>query len=377
MDCYCLTGTQLKNQKLLKMEQLNSFSEPYQSFVYYGILIGCCFFFGMAANFLFYKFLSIYNKRRKSIVVGFITLYTQRSMHLFVPLLFGIILLPMLASHEYYHLVYRIVYIAFSISFAWLLIKLIYVFTDSVLAKHSVDVNDNLSQRKVVTQLQFIRRLLIIFVVLISVSAILLNFESVRKFGTGILTSAGIAGIIIGFAAQRSLGNLLAGLQIAFSQPIRIDDVVIVENEWGRIEEITLTYVVIKLWDLRRLVVPLNYFIEKPFQNWTKTSADIIGSVVLFLDYTVPIDAMRKKLDDVITDHPLWDGKTKVMQVVGANDKAIEIRALMSARNAGDLWDLRCYVREALVKFIQEKHPEALPTFRSEVNVLQSEIKLG
>jgi small-conductance mechanosensitive channel len=297
-------------------------------------------------------------------------------MHVFVPLLFGIILLPMLSLHAYYQLVYRIVYISFSISFAWLLIKLIYVFTDSILAKHDVDVKDNISQRRIVTQLQFIRRLLIILVVLISVSAILLNFESVRKFGTGILTSAGIAGIIIGFAAQRSLGNLLAGLQIAFSQPIRLDDVVIVENEWGRVEEITLTYVVIKLWDLRRLVVPLNYFIEKPFQNWTKTSADIIGSVNIFVDYNVPIDALRKKLDDLLISHPLWDGKTKVMQVIGASDKAIEIRALMSSRSAGESWDLRCYVREGLVKFIQKEHPEALPTFRSDVNILQSELKL-
>ncbi len=359
------------------MEQIKSFSEPLQSLIYYGILIGCCFFFGMAANFLFYKFLSVYNKRRKSTVVGFISLYTQKPMHVFVPLLIGIILLPMMEVHQYYQLIYRIVYIAFSISFAWLLIKLIYVFTDSVLANQNPDINDNLSQRKIVTQLQFIRRLLIILVVLITVSAILLNFESVRKFGAGILTSAGIAGIIIGFAAQRSLGNLLAGLQIAFSQPIRIDDVVIVENEWGRVEEITLTYVVIKLWDLRRLVVPLNYFIEKPFQNWTKTSADIIGSVSLFLDYSVPIEALRKKLDELLQHHPLWDGKTKVLQVIGTSDKALEIRALMSSRNAGESWDLRCYVREELVKFVREKYPDALPTFRSEINVLQPEMRLS
>lgn len=359
------------------MEQINSFSEPLQSFIYYGILIGGCFIVGMTANFLFYKFLEIYNRRRKSSVVGFITLYTKKASHVFVPLLFGMLSLPLLEDHEYYPLVYRIVYIAFNISFAWLLIRLIYVFTDSVLAKHNVEISDNLSHRKVVTQLQFIRRLLIVLVVLISVSAILLNFESVRKFGTGILTSAGIAGIIIGFAAQRSLGNLLAGLQIAFSQPIRIDDVVIVENEWGRVEEITLTYVVIKLWDLRRLVVPLNYFIEKPFQNWTKTSAEIIGSVNVFLDYSVPVDALRRKLDELLQNHPLWDGKTKVLQVIGANDKALELRALVSAQNAGDAWDLRCFVREELVKFVRENYPEALPTLRSEVNVLQPEMKLG
>ncbi|NJK95808.1 MAG: mechanosensitive ion channel [Bacteroidales bacterium] len=296
--------------------------------------------------------------------------YTQKPMHVFVPLLMVLISLPLLVSHLYYSLIYRIIYIAFSISFAWLLIKLIYVFADTVLAHHDVSTQNNLSQRKLVTQMQFIKRMLIILVVVISVSAILLNFESVRRFGTGILTSAGIVGIIIGFAAQRSLGNLLAGLQIAFSQPIRIDDVVIVENEWGRIEEITLTYVVIKLWDMRRLVVPLNYFIEKPFQNWTKKSSDIIGSVSWFLDYNVPIDAMRKKLNDLLTDSPLWDGNTRVLQVVNATDKSIEIRAIMSARNAGDAWDLRCTVREEMIKFIREKYSQSLPTLRTDVNML-------
>jgi small-conductance mechanosensitive channel len=290
-------------------------------------------------------------------------------MHFFVPLLLALIFLPMEASHQYYSLVYKIVYILFSISFAWLLIKLIYVFADSVLARHNVNIDNNLMQRKLVTQLQFVKRLLIILVIIISISAILLNFDSVRKFGAGILTSAGIAGIIIGFAAQRSLGNLLAGLQIAFSQPIRLDDIVIVENEWGRVEEITLTYVVIKIWDMRRLVVPLNYFIEKPFQNWTKTSADIIGSVTWFFDYSVPMEALRKKLDDLLKSSPLWDGNTKSLQIVGASDKALEVRAIMSSKNAGASWDLRCFVREEMVKFVRENYPKTLPTFRSEIKM--------
>lgn len=356
------------------MEQLESFSEPVQSLIHYSILIAACFVIGIIANFVFFKFLSIYNKRRKSAVMRFFYHHMPKPMHLFVPLLLVLISLPMLSSEMYYSLIYRLVYILFSISFAWLLIRLIYVLTDTILAKHNVDVKDNLMQRKLVTQLQFIKRLLIVIVVVISVSVILLNFESVRKFGAGILTSAGIAGIIIGFAAQRSLGNLLAGLQIAFSQPIRLDDVVIVENEWGTVEEITLTYVVIKLWDLRRLVVPLNYFIEKPFQNWTKNSADIVGAVSLFLDYNVPIEALRTKLDELLNSNPLWDGKTKAMQIINATDKTLEVRALMGARNAGDSWELKCYVREELVKYIREQYPESLPTFRSAVNVLQPEI---
>jgi small-conductance mechanosensitive channel len=351
------------------MKQIESFPEPAQSLIYYGILAGSCLLVSIAANFIFFIFLRLYNKRRKSASIDFLIRYTQKPLHLFVPALLLLISLPAISFNLYYTIVYKSVYIFFNIAFAWLLIKLIYVFTDSVLARHDIDIKNNLMQRKLITQLQFIRRLLIVVVVLIFVSAILLNFESVRKFGAGILTSAGIAGIIIGFAAQRSLGNLLAGLQIAFSQPIRLDDVVIVENEWGRVEEITLTYVVIKLWDLRRLVVPLNYFIEKPFQNWTKTSADIIGSVSIFLDYRIPMDALRLKLGELLESNSLWDGNTNVLQVVGANDKSMEIRALMSARNAGDAWDLRCFVREGLLTYVRENYPESLPTFRSEVKI--------
>lgn len=349
------------------MNYIESFSEPVKSLIYYGITVASCFLIGVTVNFIFFRFVEIYNKKRQSIALRYLYKYTPRPMHLFTPLLLVLISLPMVSSSLYYSLVYRIIYILFSISFAWLLIRLIYVFADSILARQELETADNLTQRKLVTQLEFIKRLLIIGVILISISAILLNFESVRKFGAGILTSAGIAGIIIGFAAQRSLGNLLAGLQIAFSQPIRIDDIVIVENEWGKVEEITLTYVIIKLWDLRRLVVPLNYFIEKPFQNWTKNSADIIGAVNLYLDYTVPVDAIRQRFDELVTSSPLWDKKTKSLQVIGATENAIEIRAIMSSKNAGDSWDLRCLIREELVKFVQEKYPDSLPTFRSEI----------
>lgn len=350
-------------------KQIDAISEPLQSFVYYGILIGFCFLTGLIINFIFFKFLWIYNRKRNSTTLNFLYQYTQRPLHFFLPLLLALIFLPLEASREYYSLIYRIVYILFSLTFAWLLIRIIYVFAESVLAHHDVSVENNLTQRKLVTQLQFIKRLLIIGVVIITISVILMNFESVRKFGTGILTSAGIAGIIIGFAAQRSLGNLLAGLQIAFSQPIRLDDVVIVENEWGRVEEITLTYVVIKIWDMRRLVVPLNYFIEKPFQNWTRTSADIIGSVNWFFDYNVPMDALRKKLDELLALTPLWDGNVKSLQLVSANDKAIEVRAIMSSKNAGDSWDLRCLVREEMIKFVRENYPKSLPTYRYEISM--------
>jgi small-conductance mechanosensitive channel len=192
-------------------------------------------------------------------------------------------------------------------------------------------------------------------------------FESVRQLGTNILASAGIAGIIVGFAAQRSIATLLAGLQIAITQPIRVDDVVIVENEWGRIEDITLTYVVVRVWDARRLVLPITYFIERPFQNWTRTSADLLATVFLHVDYRAPLDAIREELSRILHESPYWDRRVNVLQVTEARERTMEIRALASAADASLAWDLRCEVREKLIQFLQAHHPESLPRVRAEL----------
>jgi small-conductance mechanosensitive channel len=184
--------------------------------------------------------------------------------------------------------------------------------------------------------------------------------------GTSLLTSAGVAGIIIGFAAQRSLATLFAGLQIAFTQPIRIDDVVIVENEWGRIEEITLTFVVVRIWDLRRLVLPITYFTEKPFQNWTRITSDILGSVFVYVDYTASVQKIRDKFFEILDQSDLWDGKVRVVQVTNTTERTMEIRALMSSQDASTAWSLRCEVREKLIDFIQQNYPDALPKVRAE-----------
>ncbi len=185
-----------------------------------------------------------------------------------------------------------------------------------------------------------------------------------RKIGAGLLTGVGIGGIIIGFAAQKSLANFLAGFQIAFTQPIRIDDVLVVEGEWGRVEDITLTYVVLNIWDQRRLILPITYFIEKPFQNWTRTTSEILGTVFLYMDYTIPIDALRAEFDRLLDQTDLWDKRVKIIQVTDAKERTIELRALVSARNSSQAFDLRCYIRENLVKFVRENYPESLPTNR-------------
>lgn len=259
------------------------------------------------------------------------------------------------------------------ISVAWLLIRLTNVLEDFILQRYKIDVADNLEARKIFTQTDIVRKILIFVICIFSLAAILMNFENFRQIGTSLLASAGVAGLIIGFAAQRTIANVLAGFQIALTQPIRIDDVVIVENEWGRIEEITLTYVVVAIWDMRRLVLPISYFIERPFQNWTRTSADILGTVFLYVDYTVPIDDIRQELGKILKESKYWDGKVWRLHTTEAKEQTVEIRALMSAEDSGKAWELRCEVREKMIDFMQKNYPGGLPKFRTEV---QSGLKI-
>lgn len=253
------------------------------------------------------------------------------------------------------------------VGIACLLLRATKLTTRALLQENDLDAKDNLGARKIYTKVSVIRKIANIIILVVAVASILMMFDSVRQFGTSILASAGIAGIVLGLAAQKTLGNLIAGIQIAISQPIRIDDVVIVEGEWGRIEEITLTYVVVRIWDLRRLVLPINYFIEKPFQNWTRTSADLLGTVFLQVDYTVPVDAVREEFRRILKDHPLWDGKVCVVQVTEAGDRSVELRLLLSTADASSGWDLRCEVRERMLDFLQREYPAALPRVRAEL----------
>jgi small-conductance mechanosensitive channel len=237
------------------------------------------------------------------------------------------------------------------------------------LRQFELDVEDNLQARKHYTQVRILKRTAQIIVIIVAIGAALMSFEEVRQYGVSILASAGAAGIVLGLAAQPVLSNLLAGVQLALTQPIRIDDAVVVEGEWGWIEEITATYVVIRIWDWRRLIVPLRYFIEKPFQNWTRERAAIIGSVLLHVDYTVPVEEIRQKLTDIVKSSQLWDGDVVNLQVTDTSERTITLRALVSARNSPQAWDLRCEVREQLIGYLQQHHPGALPRFRGDMEV--------
>ncbi len=252
-------------------------------------------------------------------------------------------------------------------AFAWFLIRLTAAADEMISHRYSIDTPDNLRARKVKTQIDLLRRVAVVVILVVAAASALMVFGRVRQIGTSILASAGIAGIIVGLAAQRSIGNLLAGLQVAFTQPFRIDDVVIVEGEWGRIEEITLTYVVVRIWDERRLVVPVSTFIEKPFQNWSRVSTELLGTVYLYADYRVPVDEVRAAAERFVKEDPLWDGRVAGLQVTGSSERGIELRALMSAADASNAWTLRCNVRERLVGWLQETYPDSLPRVRAEL----------
>jgi small-conductance mechanosensitive channel len=251
----------------------------------------------------------------------------------------------------------------------WTAITALRIAADLYLRQFRIDVEDNLLARKHVTQVRVLLRACDVLVVLFTIAAALMTFEPVRQYGVSLFASAGVAGIIAGLAARPVLSNLLAGVELAMTQPIRIDDAVIVEGEWGTIEEITSTYVVVKCWDMRRLIVPLSHFIEKPFQNWTREGSALIGSALFYVDYRAPVGIIRDQLQKIVKTSKNWDGRVVNLQVTDAKEQSMELRAIMSAANASATFSLRCEVREKLIDFLQREHPEALPRQRSEAIV--------
>jgi small-conductance mechanosensitive channel len=249
----------------------------------------------------------------------------------------------------------------------WLIVRVIGAVERVIVQRYPVDVENNLRARRVQTQARVLSRMAQVAVILVGISLALMTFPAIREIGATLLASAGIAGVVAGLAAKPVFGNLIAGLQIALTQPIRIDDVVIVEGQWGRVEEITSAFVVVRIWDERRMVVPLQWFIENPFQNWTRTSSQLMGDVILWLDYRTPMPEVRAELERICRTDPRWDGRVCVAQVTDTDRTTIAVRLLVSARNSGDLFDLRCAARERMIDYLNAQHPEALPRMRANV----------
>ncbi len=254
-------------------------------------------------------------------------------------------------------------------AFTWLALSSVKAVGEAVAIRNPLDIEDNLQARRIQPQVRVLVRCLNVLVLFFGTGLILMSFPPVRQIGASLLASAGLAGLAAGFAAKPVLGNLIAGLQIAISQPIRLDDVVIVEGEWGRIEEISGTYVVLKIWDERRMVIPLQYFIETPFQNWTRSTSSLIGSVFLWVDYALPLEELREEAERICKDIPhLWDGRVCVLQVTDTTDKAMQLRVLLSSTDSSRSWDARCHMRERLISFVAKQYPQCLPQLRAEMS---------
>lgn len=267
-------------------------------------------------------------------------------------------------------LIRHVLLICFITLLGWVAVLAVRIWTTVYLRRYKLDAADNLLARKHVTQSRILQRVATILIVLVTTATALMTFDGVREYGVSLLASAGAAGLVVGLALQPLLKNLVAGIQLAITQPIRLEDAVIVEGEWGNVEEITSTYVVVRLWDWRRMVLPLSYFIEHPFQNWTREDTALIGTVMLYVDYTAPVGAMRSKLTEIAETSPLWDRRVVGMQVTDFREDTMEVRMLVSASTAGRAFDLRCELREKMIGWLQSEHPGALPQRRAQIERL-------
>jgi len=324
---------------------------------------------GLIAHSIIFFVLGSAAKHRPTILYSSLIRHTKSSARWFMVFFSLNLALPLvktLVPENVFEIVRSILAPLIIASLSWLLIKLINVLEDMVLNHYHFE-KESMRARTIKTQFQLLKRILTIVIVIFATGAILMTFDRIRQLGTAILASAGVAGIIVGVAAQRTVANLLAGIQIALTEPIRLDDAVIVEGEYGNIEDINLTYVVVKLWDNRRMILPIVYFIEKPFQNWTLVHTNLLGTVFLYVDYSIPVEEIRSELHRLLKESPKWDGTAWGMEVTNLKESVMELRALISARDSGDLWDLRCAVREKLIDFVQKKYPGALPKIRSEM----------
>jgi small-conductance mechanosensitive channel len=254
------------------------------------------------------------------------------------------------------------------VALTWLAVRSVGAVAEALVQAHPLDSQDNLQARRIHTQARVLARSVMVVIVIIGFGGALMTFPAVRQVGASLLASAGVAGLVAGIAARPVLGNLIAGLQIALSQPIRLDDVVVIQGEWGRVEEITGTYVSIRIWDQRRLIVPLQWFIENPFTNWTRNSSQIIGTVFFFVDYRMPLAPMREELERILQNAPEWDKRVQVLQVTDATEKSMQLRVLVSSFDSGLNWDLRCRVREGLLNFMQSSYPQFLPRTRADIS---------
>jgi small-conductance mechanosensitive channel len=348
------------------------FIADWQTWVWAAVTIAGAVLLGLVTHFLLYRFIRRISERAatgKRVLEKSLIEHTTGPMRLVLPLAVVYLAssglrIPAGILEAFRHLLS----LALIGALCWLTLRLIKVLDDVISSHYVVAVQDNYRARSIRTQMVLLERILTGAVLLASVAAMLMTFPSVWNLGAGLFASAGVAGVVIGIAARPALANLLAGVQVALTEPIRIDDVVIVEGEYGRVEEVSTVYVIVQIWDKRRLVVPLTYFIEKPFQNWTRRTSDLLGTVFLYTDYMAPVEEIRRELERVVHASRLWDRQVWNLQVTDTKDRMLELRCMVSAVDSPTLWDLRVEVREKMVSFLQKNHPHSLPVMRAEIS---------
>ncbi|MEL7159704.1 MAG: mechanosensitive ion channel domain-containing protein [Bacteroidota bacterium] len=355
------------------MEQLQELIQNTPLLVQMAVLFGVSLLLSTIIVMVVFPLLSATAKRINSFTLEAFARRTRNSV--FWLLVFGVTLTlwsgrgTLGEEVSYYEPLLYVVRTLLYLMIGVFLVRIVAVIADTIRHRYDADEVNNLRERKILTQLQYVQRIVAIVIFIVILAFILMQFEGMRSLGTGILTSAGVSGIIIGFAAQKSIANLLAGFQIAFTQPIRLDDALIVNGEYGWVEEITLTYVVMRLWDQRRQIVPLQKFIDDTFQNWTHTSSELIGTVFLYLDYTFPVQELRDEFDRWLPQQTdLWDERVKTVMVTDNNAETMTVRVLVSAKDAGTTFELRCRTREYLIGWVRERYPTALPRTRVELD---------
>jgi small-conductance mechanosensitive channel len=348
------------------------FSSPGGALLWSVIVLASAAAVGLLLHLVVFRLATRITSRTASKVDGLAVRRMKRPLQLLLPLLLTLFVLEgasgLRLPEAALGLVRHFLGLLLILAVAWLVVSLTRVADDLVEARFPLDVRDNLQARQITTQVQVLRRVAAVFIAFVTIAAMLMTFPQIRQLGTSLLASAGLAGLVVGMAARPALANLIAGVQLALTQPIRLDDVVVVEGEWGRIEDIRTTFVVVRIWDERRLVVPLSYFMDHPIENWTRESAELLGTVFLYADYRVPVEELRKKLKEILEASGLWDGRAWGLQVTDATPRSIEIRAVMSAVDSGTAWNLRCRVREELIRFLQAEYPDALPRTRAEIH---------
>ncbi len=346
---------------------MNLFGVEWKVYVEAATILGGAVLLALLIHFFIFLALKHVADQTGSVVDESLVKHARRPASILLPLAAILSVLPSFKLPEdLLEGMRHIVALGIIATFAWLAINLTAVFDDFISSKFKIDVSDNLLARRVHTRTRLIRHIAIIAILIVAASTMIMTFPGMRHIGISLFASAGVAGLIAGMAARPMLSNIVAGIQIAMTETIRIDDVVVLEGEWGRVEEISTTNVVMRLWDLRRLVVPLSYFIEHPFENWTHKTADILGTVFLYTDYSVPVEEVRTELHRLLSDTEMWNGKTWALQVTNATERTIELRALMSASDSATAWNLRCHIREKLISFLQERFPQSLPKIRAE-----------